>query len=63
MHRDPAGLEFVEVSETARPHRTDRIFIWKENDFNLRDATYRVAVTTLGNEVGGFRQYLKVPEQ
>ncbi len=63
MHRDPAGLEFIEVSETARPHRTDRTFIWKENDFNLHDATYRVAVTTLGNEVGGFHQYLKVPEQ
>ena len=63
MHRDPAGLEFIEVNETARPHRTDRIFTWKENDFNLHDATYRVAVTTLGNEVGGFGQYLKVPEQ
>jgi len=63
MNRDPAGLEFVEVTETARPHRTDRIFVWKENDFNLHDATYRVAVTTLGNEVGGFSQYLQVPEQ
>lgn len=63
MHRDPAGLEFVEVNETARPHRTDRIFTWKEKDFSLHDATYRVAVTTLGNEVGGFSQYLKVPEQ
>ena len=63
MHRDPAGLDFVEVNETARPHRTDRTFTWKESDFNLHDATYRIAVTTLGNEVGGVSQYLKVPEQ
>lgn len=63
MHRDLAGLEFVEADETARPHRTDRVFTWKERDFNLHDATYRLAVTTLGNEVGGFSQYLKVPEQ
>ncbi len=63
MHHDPAGLEFVEVNETARPHRIDRAFTWKERDFNLHDATYRVEVTMLGNEVGGFREYLKVPEQ
>ena len=63
MNRDPAGLEFVEVTETARPQRTDRFFVWKENDFNLHDATYRVAVTTLGNEVGGFSQYLKARER
>jgi membrane protease YdiL (CAAX protease family) len=63
MHRDPTGLEFVEVNETARPHRTDRIFTWKESDFNLHDATYRFSVTTIGNEVGGVSQYLKVPEQ
>ena len=50
-------------NETARPHRTDRAFTWKERDFNLHDATYRVEVTMLGNEVGGYREYLKVPEQ
>jgi len=63
MHRDPTSLEFVQVNETARPHRTDRVFTWKESDFNLHDATYRIAITTLGNEVGGVSQYLKVPEQ
>jgi membrane protease YdiL (CAAX protease family) len=62
MHRDPAGLEFVEAVEVVRPHRTDRTFTWKERDFNLHDATYRLAVTTLGNEVGAYREYLKVPE-
>ncbi len=63
LHRDPASLEFVESSEAARPHRTDRAFTWKERDFNLHDASYRVEVTMLGEEPGGYREYLKVPEQ
>jgi membrane protease YdiL (CAAX protease family) len=63
MHRDPASLEFVEESDQTRPHRVDREFTWKERDFNLHDATIRLAVTVLGNEVGGYREYLKIPEQ
>src|SRR6185369_1327786 len=58
LHRDPATLEFVEGSDVARPHRTDRVFTWKERDFNLHDATSRVEVTLLGGEVGGYREYL-----
>ncbi|HLK63585.1 MAG TPA: CPBP family glutamic-type intramembrane protease [Bryobacteraceae bacterium] len=63
LHRDPASLDFVEGSDVARPHRVDRVFTWKERDFNLHDATNRVEVTVLGNEVGAYREYLKVPEQ
>src|SRR5689334_17565854 len=29
LNRDPASLEFVEVSEISRPHRVDRLFTWK----------------------------------
>ncbi|HLH20110.1 MAG TPA: type II CAAX endopeptidase family protein [Bryobacteraceae bacterium] len=63
MHRDPAALDFVEVSEVERPHRTDRTYTWKERDFNLRDATYRIAVTLHGSEIAGYGEYLKIPEQ
>ncbi len=63
MHRDPAGLDFVEVSEVARPRRTDRVYTWKERDFNLHDATYRMEVSLGGDEVAGYREYLKIPEQ
>jgi len=65
MHRDPAGLDFVEGSSVARPARTDHTFTWKERDFdivNKRDATYRFEVTVLGSEAGAYREYLKVPE-
>jgi membrane protease YdiL (CAAX protease family) len=63
LHRDPASLEFVEESDQTRPHRVDREFTWKERDFNLRDATNRMTVAVLGDEVGGYREYLKIPEQ
>src|ERR1039457_430822 len=63
LGRDTASLEFVEASEIQRPHRTDRVFTWKERDFNLHDATNRVEVTLYGNEVAGYREYLKIPEQ
>jgi len=63
MHRDPAALDFQEVSDQARPHRVDRVYTWKERDFDLHDATHRIEVTLLGDEVGGYREYLKVPEQ
>ncbi len=63
LARDPAGLDFVEATDAARPHRTDRTFTWKERDFQFGDATNRLEVTVLGNEVGGYREYLKIPEQ
>lgn len=63
MHRNPATLDFVETSSETRPHRVDRTFTWKVHDFEVHEATYRVEVTLLGNEVGGYHEYLKVPEQ
>ena len=62
MGRDPAGLEFVEDSTVNRPARQDHVFTWKEREFEVKDATYRIEVTVLGNEIGAYREYLKVPE-
>ncbi len=62
-HRDPALLDFVETSSVVRPHRIDRSFIWKEHDFDIHDGTYRISVTVLGDEVGSYGEYLKVPDQ
>jgi membrane protease YdiL (CAAX protease family) len=63
MGRDPGGLDFVEEADVARPHRMDRTFTWKERGFEVHEATYRMSVTLLGNEVGNYREFLKVPEQ
>ncbi len=63
MNRPLDALEFVEISEQVRPHRVDRFYTWKERDFNLHDATYRVDVEIDGNQVAQYREYLKIPEQ
>ncbi len=63
LRRDPATLDFVQASTVTRPARADRVFTWKTRDFDLHGATIRLEVTLLGNEVGAFREYLKIPEQ
>lgn len=63
MHRDPAALDFVEQSDDTRPHRVDRTFTWKYRDFDVKGATYRVEVDLAGNEISGYHEYLKIPEQ
>jgi membrane protease YdiL (CAAX protease family) len=63
MHRDPDALDFVESSSDIRPHRTDRAFTWKVREFNLHDATYRIQVSLAGNEISGYHEFLKIPEQ
>jgi membrane protease YdiL (CAAX protease family) len=63
VHRDPGSLDFVESSSSTLPKRTDWTFTWKERDFNLHDATLRREVTILGDEVGRYREFLKIPEQ
>src|SRR3954469_10272843 len=62
LGRDPASLDFVEASDVARPHRPDYPFSGKERYFTLYDATYLLEGTLHGNEVSGYREYLKIPE-
>ena len=62
LHADLGSLEFVEASSIARKARTDHSFTWQERDFAVHDARYRLEVMVLGSDIGGFREYLKVPE-
>ena len=63
FHRDPAALDFVEQSRVTRPNRVDRMFTWKERDFDVHGATSRIEVTLHGDDPAEYREYLKVPEQ
>lgn len=63
MHRDVAALDFVEQSSETRPHRVDRSYTWKYRDFDVKGGTYRVEVDLAGNEITGYHEYLKIPEQ
>jgi membrane protease YdiL (CAAX protease family) len=63
MQRDPASLEFLTMSETAWPHRSDRAFTWQDPAFKLHDAHYRIEVNVVGDDPSGYREYLKIPDQ
>ncbi len=62
MGLDPDRLEFVEAETTERPNRVDHAFTWKLTGFEVSGASYRYRVGVQGGEVGGFTEFLKVPE-
>jgi membrane protease YdiL (CAAX protease family) len=63
MHRNLTDLEFVESETEKRPARTDHDFTWKQKSVDLGDGSLRVEVTVDGDQVGGYREYVKIPEQ
>lgn len=60
--RDPGDYALVTASAEQRPARTDFIFTWERKNFHVADASYRVDVWTQGDDIGGYFEYLKVPE-
>ncbi len=63
MRRDPADLEFVEGETEKRPARTDHTFTWKQKSVDLGDGSLRVAVEIDGDQVAGYSEFVKIPEQ
>ncbi|HEV2351851.1 MAG TPA: type II CAAX endopeptidase family protein [Terriglobia bacterium] len=63
MQRDLNDLEFVESDSTKRPARTDHSFTWKVKKVDLGEGSLRVAVEVDGDQVGGYREFVKVPDQ
>ena len=63
MKRDLNDLEFVEAVTTKRPARTDHDFTWKQKSVDLGDGSYRLEVGVSGDQVSGYREFVKVPEQ
>jgi membrane protease YdiL (CAAX protease family) len=63
MKRDTGDLEFVEAESERRPARTDHLFTWKQKRVNLGDGSLRLQVEVYGDQVGGYREFVKIPEQ
>jgi len=63
MRRNLADLEFVETETEKRPARTDHDFTWKQKSVELGDGSLRVEVLVDGDQVAGYREFVKVPEQ
>ena len=62
LGRDLAALDFVEAQAQERPNRIDYTFSWKLRDFAVGEAHYRFYVRIQGDQIGGFGEYLKIPE-
>ncbi len=62
MHCDPPGLDFVDSVSEKRPARTDHTFTWKQRDVQLGDGSLRVEVEVDGDQVSGYREFVKIPE-
>jgi membrane protease YdiL (CAAX protease family) len=62
MARDVATLEFVDSVSEKRPARTDYSFTWKYKNVDLGDGSLRVEVDLNGDQVAGYREFVKIPE-
>lgn len=58
----PGTIEFVEAETTTRPNRIDHAFTWELAGFRVEEGTYRYRVRIQGDLVGGYAEFLKVPE-
>lgn len=63
--RAPLGdYDFLpeEANSTEKPNRRDWKFTWERRGFKAKDAPYQIEVMLHGDRVGGYREFLKVPE-
>ncbi len=63
MKLDTTQLVFLEASKIGRPHRADWEFTYKAKGIEpVKDSDYRYKVVLLGNKVGSYKEYLRVPD-
>lgn len=70
MHRNLANLSFVEAAtekrtagkNPAKTVRIDHTYVWKDQAVNLGSGSYRVAVQVDGDQVTGYHEYVKIPD-
>jgi hypothetical protein len=62
MRRDLGELEFVDTETEKRPARTDHSFTWKRKNVDLGEGSLRLEVEVDGDQVAGYREFIKIPE-
>lgn len=55
--------EFVEEKTEIKPNRIDYLFAYKKRGVEVYNATYRFEILVQGDEIGQYREYLKIPEE
>jgi membrane protease YdiL (CAAX protease family) len=63
LHRDLSDLEFLDSESEKRPARIDYSFTWKQKSINLGGGSYRIEVDIDGDQVAGYSEYVKIPDQ
>jgi hypothetical protein len=60
---DLSNYEMQSRRSEDRPTRRDHNFTWERQNFDAKDADYRILVTILGDEVGIYQRRIHVPEE
>jgi hypothetical protein len=55
-------LRFIESSLDEKPNRMDYEFEWEREGLQIAGAEYRLRVSIQGDQIGGYTEYLKIPE-
>ena len=55
-------FRLVDSNEQKLENRTDHSFAWEHREFRAGDATARISLSVVGDEVSGYRRFLKLPE-
>ncbi len=63
MKRNLADVDFVEGETEKRPARADHTFTWKQKSVALGDGSLRLQVEVAGDQVAGYSEFVKIPEQ
>ncbi len=59
----PASVDLVESVPQTLPNRLDWTLVFEKRGVRMGDATLRYRVSLHGDQVGGYSEFLKVPEQ
>lgn len=58
------NYERIEAASTERAKRLDHTFTYRKHDFTVADeGHYRLRVQVVGDQIGGFSEFLYVPEE
>ncbi len=58
-----ANWRLVDAQQEKRDKRTDHSFVFEDPTRGVADAKARVTVDVIGNELSGYRRFLKLPEE
>ena len=64
MRQDSAKLTYIEAQRIGRPQRADWLFTYRATGIEpVKGAEYRYAIGIIGDQIGSYREWLKVPEE